>query len=67
MLTDGKDDGFSNLAADRIAQRIFEKCFAEELVGGFGEKTFFKLSLFECLGMVVPFVILERDDETGVG
>ncbi len=64
MLADSEDNGLPNLAADRVAQGIFEEGFAEELVGGLGEESLLKLPLLERLAVVVAFVVLERDDET---
>ena len=63
VLADGEDDGLANFAADGVAQGVFEKGFAEELVGGLREETLLELALLERLVVVVAFVVLERDDE----
>jgi hypothetical protein len=49
VLADGEDDGFAELAADGVAQAIFEEGFAETAVGGFEKKRFSKLALLEAL------------------
>ena len=42
ILADGEDDGLADLAADRIAQRIFEKGLAEELIGRLRRRSAFQ-------------------------
>ncbi|MCG3768872.1 MAG: hypothetical protein JW394_0993 [Nitrospira sp.] len=63
VLADGEDDGLADLAADRIAQGIFEKGFTEELISGYREKPSFKLALLESLIVVIAFVVFERNNE----
>jgi len=45
ILADGKHERLSDLAADGIAQRVFEKRLAEKLVGRGREEAFLKLAL----------------------
>ena len=52
VLADGEDDRLADLAADRIAQGIFQKGLAEELVGGLGEEALLELALLEGLLLV---------------
>ena len=59
ILTNGEDDGFANLAADRIAVRMFQKCFAEKLVGGIGKEV---IKIGISLGMKVK--VLTRSPKT---
>ncbi len=63
VLADGKDDRLADLAADRIAQGIFQKRLAEKLVGGVGEKALLELALLEGLLLVIAGVIGDGDDE----
>ena len=45
-LADCKDDGLAQFAADRIAQGVFEKGLAEQVVGGIGEEAIFQSRAF---------------------
>ncbi len=45
VLADSKDDGFPDLAADRVTQRVLKEGFAEKLVGGLRVKALFELAL----------------------
>ena len=63
MLADREDDGLADLSADRVAQGVFEKGFAEELVGGVGEETLFELALLVGFLLILAGVIGERGDE----
>ena len=67
VLADGEDDGLADLAADRIAQGVFEEGLAEELVGGVGEEALLELALLEGLLLVLAVVVGERDDEALFG
>ena len=67
VLADGEDDGLADLAADRIAQGVFQKGLAEELVGGVGEEALLELALLEGLLLVFAGVVGERDDEALFG
>lgn len=67
VLADGKDDRLADFPADRVAQGVFQKRFAKELVGGIRKETFFELSLLEGLLLILAGVIGERDDEAFFG
>ena len=67
FLAHGKNDGLADFAADGIAQGIFQKRLAEQLVGGIGKEPFLKLALLVSFLLVVAFVILELDDKTLLG
>jgi hypothetical protein len=67
VLTDGEDDGLTYLTANGVAQGVLQKSFAEELVGGFREKAFFKLPLFVDLFLVTAIVILKFHNKTVFG
>ena len=67
VLADGEDDRLADFAADRVAQRVFQKRLAQELVGGVGEETLLELALLEGLLLVFAGVIGERDDEALFG
>jgi len=67
VLADGEDDGLADFAADRIAQGVFQKGFAEELVGGVGEEAPLELALLEGLLLVFAGIVGERDDEALFG
>ena len=64
ILTHGKDDGFANLTADRVAIRVLQKCFAEKLIGGVGEKALLELALFESFFLIFTLIVFEIYDET---
>jgi hypothetical protein len=55
VLADGEDDGLADLAADRVAQGVFQEGLAEELVGGFGEEALLELALLEASFWSSPF------------
>ena len=63
VLADGKDDGFANLTADRVAIRVFQKCFAEKLIGGVGEKAFLELALFESFFLILALIVFEFNNK----
>ncbi len=67
VLADGEDDGFSDFAADGIAQGVFQKRFAEQCVGFRGEEALLELALMETLLAVLPVFVGERDDEAIFG
>ena len=67
VLADGEDDGLADLPADRIAQGVFQKGLAEELVGGVGEEALLELALLEGLLLVFAGIVGERDDEALFG
>ena len=52
VLADRKDDGLADFAADRVAQGVFQKGLAEELVGGIGKETLLELALLEGLLLI---------------
>ena len=60
VLAYGKDDGLTNLAADRITQSVFHEGFAKELVGGLGEETLLELALLVGFLLVLSFVVPHR-------
>jgi hypothetical protein len=60
VLADGEDDRLADFAADRVAQGVFQKGLAQELVGGVGEETLLELALLEGLLLVLAAVIGER-------
>jgi glycosyltransferase involved in cell wall biosynthesis len=64
VLANGKDDGFTNLSTHRIAQGVFEKSLAEDLISSLREEALFKLALLERLVVVIAFVVLKRNDES---
>ena len=61
-----KHNGFAKLAADGVAQAMFEQGFAEQAVGGLREKPLFKALLLEAL--LAGLVTLGRfvDDHGGI-
>ena len=67
VLADSENDRLPDLATNRIAERVFEKCFAEKLIRGLSEETLFKLPLFECLCFVLTFFVFELDREALIG
>src|SRR5712691_898452 len=67
ILADSEDDGLADLAADRIAQGIFQKGLAEQLVRGVGEEALLELALLEGLLLVFAGIVGERDDEALFG
>ena len=68
VLADGEDDRLADLAADRIAQGVFEKRLAEELVGGVREERLLEFALLEGLlaGLRLSSSVND-DDEAFVG
>jgi hypothetical protein len=67
VLADGKDDRLADLAADRVAQRMFEEGFAENLVGGFGEETLLELAVLISLLTLRAIFVGELNKEALVG
>ena len=63
ILTDGEDDGFADLAADWVSERIFEEGFAEKLVGSGGKEFPLEVPLRIACGTVFPVIIFDFDDE----
>ena len=59
ILADGEDDGLADLFADWIAQGVFQKGLAEELIGGISEEALFELTLLECFLLVFTGIIGE--------
>ena len=64
ILADSEDDGLADLAADGVAQGIFEKGFAKKLIGALREETLFKLALLEGLLLIFPICVFELRVET---
>jgi len=67
VLADRKDDRLADLTANWVAQGVFEKRLAEELIGGIGEETLLELALLEDLLLILAGIVRERDDESLVG
>ncbi len=67
ILADGKHDGFSDLAADGITKGVFEKDFAEELVGGGREEAFLEFTVLIGLYPVFAFIVCKLDDKALIG
>ena len=64
VLTNGKDDGFANLAADGIAESMLQKYFAEKLVGGIRKEAFLEFALFEGFFLVLPLIVFEFNNKS---
>ncbi len=67
VLADGKDDRLADLAADRVAHGVFQKCLAQELVGSVGEEALLELALLEGRLLVLAGVVGEVYDEALFG
>ena len=63
ILADRKDDRLSDLAADRVTQRVLKEGFAEKLVGGLGIKALFKLALLVGFLLVFTRFVNGRDNK----
>ena len=63
VLADSKDDGLADLPADRVAQGVFQKRLAQQLVGVVGKEALLELALLEGLLLVLASVIGEGNDE----
>ena len=63
VLADGKDDGLAELAADRVAQGVFEKGLAEKLIGGRREEALLELAHAVGFFLVVATLVPDLYDE----
>ena len=67
VLADGEDDGLADLAADGIAQGVFQERLAEELVGGVGEERFSNSRCLKASFWSSPSSSVKVDDEALFG
>jgi hypothetical protein len=67
MLANSEDDRLADFPADRVAERIFQKCLAKHLIGGFGKEELLKFTLLVNFLLVVALVNKRRAASAPIG